>query len=304
MVIKMTSQTIKSSRVNTAGLHQDQLDTARLIAETILFITKQFSKQFSILYRPSIQKSKHTPSVQKKSTRLKRTKTFSFHASLDRSSNPLHKTVQSLFFQTKSPFSQKEKIFFPKTLEIIDTKRVEKIPPRQFKEMPLEQLQKLTEQSTEKLTARQILTLLIWRSWTLSKDLILKIPPKDIQRIPHHCIHNLSPNILKMMDAQQFKNITPEQIQVMRPVQMLAMTPEHIEILSQPQIKALKPSHIAALSNQQLFSFITSGKLGLLSEKQLSHIPRQTKGKIDQIKQQLFPKKGAVRRKIPMNLSL
>lgn len=293
----MTSQIMKNDKVNTVRPYGVELNAARLMAETINFVTQFLihhpqnpaanKKSNSVLAQQLKIWKKQASSSQK--GKLGQRVTTYFHEKHSTGKAAARKSLRVALTILKNP---QPIIATPilKRFSKFNTKQIQKIPPRFFRQMPLEQLQEIATVGSEKLTSKQILELMMRRSWVLSKKLIQKVPSKDIQKIPVQNIHNMTPQILKMMSEEQFKNLTPQQIHAMRPIQMCAMTLDHIKVMTQQQIKALQPDHIAALTNEQIFALFTSGKLINMTERQFSGIPEEVRHKIQLLKTHLFPK--------------
>jgi hypothetical protein len=297
MVVVMTSQIMKNDKVNTVRPYGVKLNAARIMAETINFVTQflihhpdqNAAKEKRVRVLPQHLKIWKTQASLSPKGKLGQKVTTYFHEKHSTGKASARKSLRIALSVLQNPqhFVSTPVI---KLFSKINTKQIQKIPPRLFRQMPLEQLQEIAMVSSEKLTTKQILELMMRRSWVLSRKLIQKVPAKDIQKIPVQNIHNMTPQILKMMSPEQFKNITPQQIHAMRPIQMCAMTLDHIQVMTQQQIKALQPCHIAALTNEQIFALFTSGKLINMTERQFSEIPVEVRHKIHLLKTHLFPK--------------
>ena len=293
----MTFRIMKDDKVNTVRPYGVELNAARLMAETINFVTQFLichphkyaanKKKDPVLAQQLKIWKKQSPSSQK--GKLGQRITTYFHEKHSAGMAAARKSLRVALAILKNPQSFTGSRIL-KRFSQFSTKQIQKIPPRFFRQMPLEQLQEIATVGSEKLTSKQILELMMRRSWVLSKKLIQKVPSKDIHKIPVQNIHNMTPQILKMMSEEQFKNLTPQQIHAMRPIQMCAMTLDHIKVMTQQQIRALQPAHIAALTNEQIFALFTSGKLINMTERQFSEIPEEVRHKIHLLKTHLFPK--------------
>lgn len=286
MVVEMIFQAIKKSNVNSTASHNVEIHTGKLMKEMINFVSQ-------LLIPSPLQKRKKNSKIfiQKKaklSSRCKKkSKLLNNHHYYKKISTKNCLPIAIHTFNHMQFFAKKPLL---KRLSKFSAQLIQQIPPHFFKDMPLEQLQEITSATIEKLTMKQILELLIWRSWLLSEQLIQQVPPKDIRLIPPKCIQKMTPRTFKMMSTKQFEKITPLQIQAMRPIHMCAISPQYITIMTKKQIRALQPSHIAALNTNQLLSLIVSGKLLAMTQKQLTNIPSNIRTKIHLLKRQIFPK--------------
>ena len=282
MVVAMTSLSLrsKSQKSPESPESSDRMEKDGITAVKLMTVTVHFAQSFFSSIPP--------PGIQEKNTEKKYTPITNIFFGL-----LLSRFCLRINYMHTALSLDKRKI------RSFSSNPIRKIPAHLFKEMPLEQLQNITHENIEQMTAKQILVLLMCRSWLLSENLIQKISPQDIAQLTPACIRKVTPHTLKMMNNLQFKKITPSQIQAMRPVQMCAMTPEHIAEMSPQQIKALQPSHIAALNNEQIFAIITSGKLANMTKKQFSKIPPHIQEMLQHLKTPLFPKKKNEKKERP-----
>jgi hypothetical protein len=160
-----------------------------------------------------------------------------------------------------------------------------------LKKMPLDEFQKITGKEIKTFSAKQVLELLLWHSWALTKEQIDEISPESIKAITPKDLQHFTPKTLRLMNTRQLKTMTIEQIHSLRPIQIAALSPDQLTCLSKKQVQALLPSHIAALSSSQIFSLVTSGKLAAMSSKQFTDMPQQTRTRIRLLKSQLFPRR-------------
>ena len=191
----------------------------------------------------------------------------------------------------KSEKSQKENVASTSELRhFTEQNHLKKKKKYLLKEMPWDLFQETAEKGLENLSKKDILEVLLWKSWAISQEQLQKISIEAIQSIPPKLLHNLTAKTLHMMSSQQIASLKKGQIQSLRPLQISAITMEQLDSFTNEQIKALLPTQVAAMTSQQLLHLAASGQLKFMKENQFLLLPKNVYKRIIHLKQQLFPK--------------